>query len=212
MGQIKFISLGNTCAVKFNIDVFLKEKNGQATYFFDRIKSYDFKSVCKILSSKNLDDILNLNSINVIPYEGSPSNSKVEFTSFLNCLSVHDVPNEYDENILIKFLEKYKHRRERILDEIKNNNNDIFFIRLGKVTTEEFELFNKIIMEINPECKYKLISLIDTPNSDARNIVNNNFMIINLQKYLCGQIDKSDWKMQYFDWHKVLSDLEMKLQ
>jgi hypothetical protein len=207
MGEIKFISLGSRCGVKFNIAIFLRNGNGQPTYFFDWLRSDNFENVCKILSSKNIEDILNLNNINVIPYEGAPLHSKVEFTSLLNCASRHDVPNEYNENILIDFLEKYKRRHKRVIDEINNNNNNIYFLRLGKVTIEEFELFNKIIMEINPECKYKLISLIDTPNDDASNIINDNFRIINLQKYSCKKFD-AEWKLLHFDWYKILSNLE----
>jgi hypothetical protein len=203
MTKIQFISLGDGCAIGFNINKFLKQtSDGQPTLFFDWLRTSYFKHVCEILDASNIDDILNLN--NIYTTYGI-AHSVVNFKAQKGLLARHDIPSVHTENDLIEFFTKYKRRRQRIIDMIINNDNNIIFLRMGSITHEEFELFDKIILKINPQCKYKIISLENSVKDDIE--INSKFMIIQLQNYLLKPFNLEDWTRASVDWNRIFLNL-----
>ena len=141
-----FISIGTACDVKYNIDKFTVSK---PTFFFDWLMT-DMASVNKILGTDNIESILFFE--NIIqnpknPIKGKKSRIITKSLSF--CESIHDIPVSYDSSHINNFIEKYKRRYNRIIKTISNNNYVIYFIRNGKITPAENNIFIKNILNIN---------------------------------------------------------------
>ena len=109
--KYKFISLGNNCSIKYNIDIHIGKKQ---TLFFDWLIT-DMKSVNELLSCSNIDNIININSIHRIGGNSSKNLSKISIKTLSKCISIHDLPLKYSNNEANDFVNKYKQRYFRII-------------------------------------------------------------------------------------------------
>ena len=198
-----FISIGRVCDVKYNIDKFIGPKK---TFFFDWLMT-DMNSVNKILSVDNIDNILFFK--NIIQNPKKPihkENSRIIIKSLSFCESIHDIPISYNDSHINKFIEKYKRRYNRIIDSILNNKSMIYFIRKGKITTDEKNIFIKIIQKINSNCDFKLVELVEQKISNNYFIYKKYFISINLDNYRIKSI-KNSWKSECWDWKQIFTDI-----
>ena len=133
-----FISIGNACDVKYNIDKFTGSKE---TLFFDWLMT-DMNSVNTILGIDKIDNILFFE--NIIRNKKNPTshnNSRIIIKSLSYCESIHDVPILYNSSHINKFIGKYKRRYNRIIQIILKNKSKIYFIRKGKITIDQRNTF-----------------------------------------------------------------------
>ena len=96
----KFISLGSNCSIKYNLDLHIGKEQ---TLFFDWLIT-DMKSVNQLLSCTNIDEIININSIERIGGNSNKNFSKVSITNLSKCISMHDLSLRYDNNEAIDFI------------------------------------------------------------------------------------------------------------
>ena len=231
-----FISIGKTCCVKYQIDKYFGSKE---TLFFDWIQT-DIDTVNSILgcwdsnklqTKKNIEKIINIKYVSQMPPQINSqvdpllkSKQIVSNRIFLNSLSyfmsIHDII-KYDKANIINFIEKYKRRFYRIVDYIRKNNN-IIFIRYeqsindnGNKKETEYTHFIKIIQNINPNCNFKLVELVDynkennhilavSHKEEGYNLIRNNFISINLYNFRKDKkISHSEYPQNHLDWKSI---------
>lgn len=200
---MKYISLGDDCCVKYNID---KYKGKSETLFFDWLMT-SMNSVIDILNCNDINSILHFNNITRDinnPYHNS--NSRIIIKSLNFCYSIHDLPINYTYNDILIFIDKYKRRFYRIINYIKSNQK-ICFIRNGFITNDEINNFIATIKKINSNCDFTLVVIYN--NIENITLLNkNNLLVINLN------IDipiKNDWTKEYYNWSNIFSVIENKI-
>jgi len=157
-----YISIGRACCVKHQIDKYFGKKE---TLFFDWLIS-SMNSVINILNCKNIDEYLNFNNIYInpkIPYSkgNSGKNTRVFIRSLHNCISIHDVKTEFNDDDIYEFIDKYKRRWNRMIEYIKQDEK-IYFVRYGEINNEEKTQFIQTILGINENCNFYLINIIES--------------------------------------------------
>ena len=198
-----FISIGNACDVKYNIDKFTGSKE---TLFFDWLMT-DMNSVNTILGIDKIDNILFFE--NIIRNKKNPTshnNSRINIKSLSRCESIHDVPKTYNSSHIKKFIGKYKRRYNRIIQIILKNKSKIYFIRKGKITIDEKNTFINNIQKINPKCYFKLVELLEQKNINEYFISEKNFSSINLDNYRTKPVNTS-WISDCWNWQQMLKDV-----
>ena len=198
-----FISIGTSCDVKYNIDKFTGSKK---TFFFDWLMT-DMVSVNKIVGTNNIDSILFLENIIQDPKNPTyESNSRIIIKSLLFCVSIHDIPVSYNSLHINNFIEKYKRRYNRIIETILNNKSVIYFIRKGKITFDEKNIFIKNIKNINSKCKFKLVELLEQKTTNNYLISEKYFISVNLDNYRIKPV-RDSWTSNCWDWKQLFSDI-----
>ena len=198
-----FISIGKGCVVKYNIDKFTGSKE---TFFFDWITT-DMASVNKILSTDKIDSILFMKNIIQDPKKSTHGeNSRIIIKSLSLCKSIHDIPVSYDSSHINNFIEKYKRRYNRIIETILNNKSVIYFIRKGKITHAEKNIFIKNIKNINSKCKFKLVELLEQKTTNNYFISEKYFISVNLDNYRIKPV-KESWEADCWNWKQIFSDI-----
>lgn len=199
-----FISIGGACMVKFNLDKFTGKKE---TLFFDWLIT-DMNSINKIIGTNDISSILFLE--NIIRNPNTPNKhgkARVMLKSLSSCESMHDLPANFSSKNVLEFIEKYKRRHNKIIGNIINNNSEIYFIRFGEVKIDEKKTFIKIIKDINLNCKFKLVELVNQKDKNNYLINEDNFMSINLFNYKIKEINQNDWTESHWDWKNILEDI-----
>jgi len=168
------------------------------TLFFDWLIT-DIKSVTKILLNyNNIDSILNKNNIVKNPNIPIHDNcSRVLFNNLSLCESVHDLKISYDDTDIEKFIIKYKRRLNRIIDYILSNEL-LCFIRYGNIDESEKNNFIETILKINPNCKFKLVSvsLSNEKNSIIKETYYISICILHNEIY-------DDWTTSALNWNEI---------
>lgn len=203
--MVNFISIGQTCCVKYQIDKCIGEKE---TLFFDWLMT-DMRSVIKVFRHYN-------NIGNLLYYENIVHNqqnkicedkSRMLIKSLPLCESYHDIKIDFDDKDIYEFIEKYKRRFERIITFIKENKEHIVFMRYGDIDKKKKEKFIQIIKEINPVCNFTLVTLYKG-NNNEKTLHQKRFISININNYLINQDDPQDWTKNYYDWEKMFDDIQ----
>jgi hypothetical protein len=196
-----YISIGFACSVKYQIH---KHKHTTETLFFDWLMT-SMMSVIEILSCDDINKILHFdNIIRDSNYPCHGNNARVSIKSLNFCESIHDVPAVFTDNDIVKFIDKYKRRFNRIIKYIKSDEK-IYFIRDRLINDYERQKFNEIILRINPTCNFALI-IIDNNTS-------NNDSILKYENCLHIKLNidapiKGDWTSTYLNWEKIFLDIE----
>lgn len=198
-----YISIGDKCCVKHQID---KYKGSKETLFFDFIGT-DMKSVITILASEHIEEILYFDNIfrdSNQPNGHDGKKARVTIRSLSRCISVHDLPINMKDQDVYEFIEKYKRRFQRIIDNIKSNRNDkIFFLRYGPITDKEKSKFIEIIHTINPNCQFTLVSL---EIEQSENIIEKEPGFLRIKK--TDKNNTSDWEKNFLNWKQIFTDIE----
>lgn len=202
-----FISIGASGNVKYNIDKYTQPKE---TLFFDYLMT-DMNSVNKIFEN-NIDNTLFYENIIQNPenlqYE---NNARIIFKSLSYCESILDVPVNFTNETIYDFIKIYKDRYNSIINYIVDFSDWIYFIRHGFITSKEKDTFIKNIKKINPNCKFKLVELIDQLKENGYFIIEDNFSSINLSNYKTDTIN-NDWTTSYYDWKFIFDDIKKYLK
>ncbi len=198
----KYISIGNACNVKYQID---KHRGKKETLFFDWLMT-DMFSVISILNSyNNIDELLNFANIIKCPDNPTHGNySRILIKSLPFCVSIHDIGIDVTEKDINKFIEKYKRRLNRIVNYIKSNEK-IYFLRFGYIDDNMKSAFFQTIKAINPNCNFALISINQNENNNCIN-KEEHFLEINLIKPDIAPPD--DWTTSYLDWKQIFLNIE----
>lgn len=213
--SVEWISIGNACNVKRQIDRYLASKGqSRETLFFDWLLS-DMNSVCELLSGET--DPIRADALAINEKPRRFEHSCVTFKTLSYCESLHDLPFEYTASDVEEFVTKYKRRLERI-KEIVRSENPIVFIRYGAVTTEERERFRTVIHELNNRCKYKLVSLVNgiamTQDADFLRSLGSSaveesgppFHSVDIRSYRRNH--STSWETSCYDWSALFSTME----
>jgi hypothetical protein len=153
-----YISLGAACNVKYQIDK--HTKNSQVTHFFDWLMT-SFESVNQLMSAASIEPFLDPSTFtSEIRRDGKKiPRYTITLTKFHSCVSIHDVAGrDYDKTVIDAFVEKYKRRYERLMEEIKADRKTVFIYN-GDITDEQAKEFVKNILRINPSCLFTLVIL-----------------------------------------------------
>jgi hypothetical protein len=214
--SVEWISLGNACNVKYQIDRHLASKGqSRETLFFDWLLS-DMNSVCELLSGET--DPIRADALAINEKPRRFEHSCVTFKALTYCESLHDLPAEYTASDVEEFIRKYKRRLERI-KEIVRSENPIVFIRYGAVTTEERERFKTVICALNGRCNYQLVSLVNgiamTQDADFLRSLGSGgveesgppFHSIDLRPYRRNY--STSWETSCYDWRAIFSTMEI---
>lgn len=215
---MKIISLsssiaGPACAIACSIKQYFYNNQYQ-TNMFDYLE-ISLRSIIQILIL-NLVDIEYLSENNKIYLNHNDVNS-VQFNNFDKIISHHDLKKDYDMNDYSNFIEKYKRRFHRLLNDI-NNQNKLFLIRYGIEDENELLFLIDTILKINPKLELYFINIINCENNfNYTNLKNNKyFILINLYNNLNNiddlffKILKSNWKPVYKFIISNLSEDEQK--
>jgi hypothetical protein len=204
-----FISLGRHCSIAYNIRKFIT--NDVETQFFDWART-DFKCVLFILNLKNIDTIFNNENIK-ININKQDNDIAITFKNFnkdnLCLLYHHDIPyKEYNESEMNEkitdFINKYKRRHDRLINLIKNNKKIYFIYNI--TNGFDYNLFNKILIDINKNINYTLVLLIE--EKDTYKIeLKENYVKINLTNYLDKNIT-TDWFQPQYDWKSIFKIIQ----
>jgi hypothetical protein len=197
-----FISIGDACSVKYQIDKHISKKE---TLIFDRVIT-DMNSVIKIINNYDKIDTI-LNSDNIIKHPYNPvkaDKSRIIIKCLTNFQSIHDIGIDMLETEVLEFIETYKRRLQRLIDYIMGDKK-MFFVRVGNIKQSEQIEFINTIKKINPNCDFSLVCLNDSADLLDKNIIN-----MNLDKYIIKEIDGSDWSKSYYDWKTIFNDILLK--
>jgi hypothetical protein len=208
----KYISLGRHCDVAFNIKK--HTQFNEPTHFFDLLRT-DFKCVLYILNLKNIESLFNIENINIdkITYK-LDNDIRITLKSFendkLTCMSHHDVCiDNYNEDCIIQFIEKYKRRFNRLIDLINSNNEIIFIYRVTENAFNEqtdTELFINTILSINKNAIFCLVLLVE--NDDNFLVVSEkNYLKINIKGLIDTNISQT-WMMEHVDWSRLFNIIQ----
>lgn len=201
-----FISIGASCDVKFFID---KVNGPKATLFFDWLIT-DMASVNAILGTNDINSILFVDNIMKNPNIPSyGSTARIVIKSLSLCESIHDVPVACKSFHISEFIETYKRRYNRIIHYILNNKSEIYFIRKGKITSCEKNTFIKNIQNINSECKFKLVELLEQKTENDYFISEKNVISVNLDNYRINSVN-DNWKSECWNWKQIFYDIKVQ--
>lgn len=198
-----FISIGTACNVKYQIN---KINNSKETLFFDWLM-VDMQSVISILKNhEQIDNIINIHT--VVKDEKNPingNNSRIIINSLSFCVSIHDLPIEYNNTDIEEFISKYKRRLDRIIKLIKSDS-PIYFLRYSDINNDTVNEFISTINNINPNCNFKLVCIhVDKDNIDSLT-KSDNFIKFTIKKP--DLFDTSDWTTSYIDWNYIFTQMQ----
>ena len=201
MNSITFISLGEACDVKYQLEAKFKEFNKiQKTYFFDWIIS-DFNTVLSVLNGDFLKKFKKSNLLidNTIK---KYSSSLVTIKNFSTFSSLHDIPKNYSNEDMDEFINKYTRRYDRFINLIKDNNEKMFFLRKTKkvISNRDIVLFNNYIKKINPFNRVYLVILCNYIPDDYQ--IKHGVILVNYERLKL--FESKDWKANNYNWNFIL--------
>jgi hypothetical protein len=201
MNRITFISLGEACDVKYQLEAKFKEHNNiQKTYFFDWIIS-DFKTVLSVLNGDFLKKFTKSNLLidNTIK---KYSSSLVTIKNFSTFTSLHDIPKNYDNKDIDEFIDKYTRRYYRFINLIRDNNEKMFFLRNTKevISNRDVVFFNNYVKKINPFNKVYLVILCNYIPDDYQ--IKHGVILVNYERLKL--FESKDWKANNYNWDFIL--------
>ncbi len=202
---MKYISIGDACNVKYNID---KYRDKSETLFFDWLIT-SFKSVIEILECKDINNILYPE--NFIINVNKPYNEKeikVVIKSLDCCISIHDLHINYNDKDILNFIDKYSRRFNRIIQYIKSNEK-ICFLRLGNhVNYDEIYKFIETIKKININCDFTIVFIDNNKNNNTEILKQPNFLHIKLN---INKDNNMDWTDQHLNWNNIFLEIEKNI-
>ena len=192
------ISLGNECSLQYQIN---KIQEGP-THFFDWLLT-DFETVLKILKQLHYNPLKK--NLRIIATK--EKHAKVHDTSFTKFISVHDLLQPVTfAKINHNFAYKYGRRHQRLRKLIQNSSCFVHFIRMQSLplTLLEYKQFRTIILNINPNLKFKLISIHIDQHVDNFDL--DNFQVICYERYLICDEEKT-WHKNNYKWNEIWNDI-----
>jgi len=209
---MKIISLssyiaGPACAIAFSIKKFFYNCNYQ-TNIFDYLE-ISLLSINQVLYLKNND--IDYLDHNIEMYKNKDNNISVRFKNFDKLISHHDLKENYSKNEYNLFIEKYKRRYNRLINDICIENK-IFFIRYGIENKNNIFNFINIVRKKNPNLTIYFINIIYDENNylyDNDLLELDNFYLINFYNYIDINFKYNDdffYRVQEFNW-KIIYDI-----
>ena len=199
---MKYISIGNACCVKYNID---KYRGKSETLFFDWLM-ISIDSVIEILNCNNINNILySDNIVRDLNNQNDCNNSRIVIKSLNFCVSIHDLGKNYTDNDVLDFIDKYSRRFKRIIEYIKSNEQ-ICFIRTGYVSCNEIYNFIETIKKINSNCDFTIVVIDNNKQNTPEIIKQPNLLYIKL-----NVTEEVDWTQQFLNWNSIFIDIEKNI-
>jgi hypothetical protein len=198
-----FISLGPACNVKWAIDTFIGSKE---TLFFDWMMT-NLKSVTQIIGCEDITKVISYETVTQNPDKPHHSGHACMLINSVDyCESIHDVPSNFSDNDIEDFIAKYRRRYYRIIDIIKSNKFNIYFMHYKNVSRQDKNDFIECVKKINPECCFTLVELFYSEEIKFDKEFRNS-AIINLNKFKLREKDQRDWRTTYLDWRNIFITL-----
>lgn len=203
---MKYISIGNACSVKYNID---KYRGKSETLFFDWLMT-SMDSVIEILNCNNINNILYPD--NIVRDLNTPhhcDNSRIVIKSLNFCVSIHDLSKNYTDNDVLDFIDKYSRRFKRIIEYIKSNEQ-ICFIRMGDVSFDKIYKFIETIKTINSNCNFTIVVIDNNKQNKSEIIKQPNLLYIKLNVDV--PIGEFDWTYEFLNWNSIFLEIEKNIK
>jgi hypothetical protein len=199
---MKIISLasdiaGPACAIATSVKKYFYNNSNQ-TNIFDYLE-ITLSDINKLLNNYDISFVDDLHI-----YINRINKSSVNFNKFNKMISHHDLAEEYNENDLQNFKEKYIRRYNRLFNHLKNEN-DIFFLRFSDDNNDDILNFINIIKKINTNLNFKFIHLF-YDEKNINNFKHENYIYINFYNYIDNTKTYNEdlfFKTIEFDWKVV---------
>lgn len=210
---IKFISIGNCCAVKHHIDIW--HKNKPATNLFDWVLS-SFDSIIEILQTgSSIFDIKNWNVF------GTWNNGHGKLTKRLRVQgidyfeSIHDMTiTDGDFSIVA---DRYKRRLNRFFKLLKKTYPIVFvhFTDVGNSpSSQQVENLLQCIDTIAGHDMHQILVTYHKPHNQVQrqpvNLHNDRITVINFTDFPVGK-HNIQWRYDGYDWQHVLDSMAIKI-
>lgn len=205
-----FVSLGPNCVIRSRLDFYLKNKeiNYGETNFFD-YNLCNSNSLVQLLKVCDIDYYFNLNNIE---YKRTNDTHGFAHVWLKNVYfkSIHDVKNCEDnqevEKEILRYIEKYKRRHDRLIKRIKNSN-PLVLIYMGEIKDEEYDQIRINLNSISQK-KIPIVCLHDFGENsyiEKKDL----FVKINYNLYRIGVETKTNWIwMDFLDWNNLFFSME----
>tara|TARA_R110002153_G_scaffold269744_2_gene435611 strand:- start:37 stop:624 length:588 start_codon:yes stop_codon:yes gene_type:complete len=194
------ISLGNTCAVAYQMKKF--NVRTQA-YPFDWLRVDKLSHINRLLEDRfEIDSFLDVTEISrsdKFPIRGKNGISIIMQNKY-NMKFYHDFSLNYNMDDIKT---KYTRRRDRFMNYIKTNNK-ICFIRdelnMNRLNLDDIEKFINIIQGMNKNIEINLIIIVHNPKSKPLKYeTSGNIQIVNdIQPF-------GDWTRPNVDWKEIFN-------
>lgn len=148
-----YISLGNACNVKYQINLHVKQT--QETQFFDWLMT-SFESVLQVLAESDIERLIHSGALTKTGDHSGKS--VISFNKLQDCVSIHDLPSLYTPEQEAVCIQKYVRRQKRLIGLIRGGG-PIYFIRDYGVSEEQATRFVAVVKAICPACRFALIIL-----------------------------------------------------
>lgn len=203
---MKIISLssyiaGPACAIAFSIKNYFYNSN-YTTNMFDYLE-VSLLSINQVLYLKEND--INCLDSNIEMYTNKDNNKTIQFNNFDKLISHHDLKENHSSNEYNLFIEKYKRRYNRLINDL-NTENKIFFIRYGIENKNDIFNFINKVNSINSKLDIYFINIIYDENNflyDDDLLKLNNFYLVNFYYHNDINFKYNDnffYKVQEFNW------------
>jgi hypothetical protein len=194
-----FISVGCSCATKYQIDRFIRPAT-QPTYLFDRVVSTPSAVIAML--SNDAAAIINENTL--CPLETSPTKYAAITISGLNQFkSIHDMPKKFTQEDAHAFMQKYHRRHARLISLIKDATEPICFVYHGVADATFGSAFAECILSINPGCKFLLATITGKPQGR----LTDHHINFDFHQYPADAVDQEEWKKCHIDWGKIFEEI-----
>jgi hypothetical protein len=195
---MRFISIGRGCNVKYQINKCVEQKD---TLLFDWIGT-DMDTVNIILGCQDISIYFNENNIEKDKEYVNKQNSRVIIKQLPKCVSIHDLKSDYRKGDIVRFINKYIGRFEKMINLIRSNEK-LYFVRYDQIEENQKNIFIETILKINPNCEFALISIIDEQDSNIINKSNRFLEFILMNKKI-----ENDWSASHLDWKYIFDTIK----
>lgn len=194
------VSLGSNCVVRYRIKELFKMcglDQGPSNFFDNTVQS--FEAVIDIMSTPDVAQLFMDSNLNETG-KHDEKNTKIQMISN-GWTSIHDVPMEKTQSQMQEFKEKYLRRHKRLIDLIKTDQFQMYFIRRGSVSMTEKESFIQMIQGMNPQCQFLLVSLSGS-DGEVEIVKERHFVRIHLSDEfrLRPPVDGEHWTRPDVNW------------
>lgn len=203
-----FVSLGSSCCVRWQLDIWNGQKRAE-THLFDWLVT-SFATVNKVLSVSDPSVIFNKDTIYKYGNVGHTNNSDMRCSELEQFQSIHDLPRSYTNEQYNEFINKLHRRWYRLIEAIRSGKYIIFIHYCSTVCLTQLQVdeFFSHLNKINNNHNCQLVQCYFR-KEDIEVVSRERFHTFNFaEHHVKGESDY--WAKDIYDW-KSLFDIYVNL-
>ncbi len=220
LSNIQFISLGYTCTIAHNINLYLGKGK---TNMFDWVRT-DFDVILDILNVENIKDLFNVNNFELdkklFAHDNNLTISLKNFNEKGLCYLFHheillsQFTYETETQKLNEFIDKYIRRYNRLIEMIKNDNPLVFIYSAYQSNKFDESIhvqpFIDSILSINKDKKFCLV-ILEYKNYDnyAFFVKNPYHLAMNIYKFIDPNIPDTKYEADHIKWTEIFDLIKL---